>query len=172
MEGLHLNMTIYPFCEKFGLATVAVQVQDLLNYTMIDPMVQRKLSNMQRRKISTYLQERELDHVFFGPVTLSLREVNQLSKGAKEFLLKHGSKLSILDGQHRILALGYVNDQMQKEVRRFEKKLALLKIKQRKFSDDAQIKQEVEETEGTIHQLEGRRLDLMETQLAVQIYIG
>ncbi|MFC5449542.1 DNA sulfur modification protein DndB [Paenibacillus aestuarii] len=172
MEGLRLRMTIYPFCEKFGLSTVALRVQDLLNYTMIDPMVQRKLSNMQRRKISTYLQERELDHVFFGPVTLSLREVQQLSKGENEFLLKHGSKLSILDGQHRILALGYVNEQMQKEVRRYEKKLALLKIKQRKFPDDAELKQEVEETEGTVNQLESRRLDLMETQLAVQIYIG
>ncbi|MDQ0890605.1 hypothetical protein QFZ81_005693 [Paenibacillus sp. V4I9] len=172
MEGLRLKMTIHPFCDKFGLSTVALRVQDLLNYTMIDPMVQRKLSNMQRRKISTYLQERELDHVFFGPVTLSLREVNQLSKGEKEFLLKHGSKLSILDGQHRILALGYVNDQMQKEVRRYEKKLVVLKIKQRKFPEDAEIRQEVEETEGTINQLEGRRLDLMETQLAVQIYIG
>ena len=88
MEGLRLKMTIHPFCERFGLSTVALRVQDLLNYTMIDPMVQRKLSNMQRRKISTYLQERELDHVFFGPVTLSLREVNQLSKGEKEFLLE------------------------------------------------------------------------------------
>lgn len=172
MEGLRLKMTIHPFCEKFGLATVALRVQDLLNYTMIDPMVQRKLSNMQRRKISTYLQERELDHVFFGPVTLSLREVNQLAKGEKEFLLKHGSKLSILDGQHRILALGYVNEQMQKEVRRYEKKLVLLKIKQRKSPEDEQVRQEVEETEGTINQLESRRLDLMETQLAVQIYIG
>ncbi|UJF34483.1 DNA sulfur modification protein DndB [Paenibacillus hexagrammi] len=172
MEGLRLQMTIHPFCDKFGLSTVALRVQDLLNYTMIDPMVQRKLSNMQRRKISTYLQERELDHVFFGPVTLSLREVNQLSKGENEFMLKHGSKLSILDGQHRILALGYVNEQLQKEVKRHEKKLALLKIKQRKFPDDTELKQEVDQLEGVINQLESRRLDLMDTQLAVQIYIG
>ena len=60
----------------------------------------------------------------------------------------------------------------RRKLRRYEKKLVVLKIKQRKFPEDAEIKQEVEETEGTINQLEGRRLDLMETQLAVQIYIG
>lgn len=64
MDGLCLRMTIHPFCERFGLATVALKVQDLLNYTMIDAIVQRKLSKMQRRKISNYLQERELDQVF------------------------------------------------------------------------------------------------------------
>jgi len=172
MDGLCLQMKIYPFCEKFGLATVALRVQELLNYTMIDPMVQRKLSLMQRRKISNYLQERELDHVFFGPVTLSLREVNQLTKLEQGLVLRHGSKLSVLDGQHRIVALGFVNDQLQKEVRRHEKKLAALKLKQRKTPLDAGIAQEVEELEGTISQLERRRLDLLETQLAVQIYIG
>ena len=86
MEGLRLKMTIHPFCERFGFQLLLYAFRICLNYTMIDPMVQRKLSNMQSRKISTYLQERELDHVFFGPVTLSLREVNQLSKGEKEFL--------------------------------------------------------------------------------------
>lgn len=64
MDGLCLNMTIFPFCENFGLATVAIQVQDILNYTSIDPMVQRKLSGGQRRKIANYLQERDLDRVF------------------------------------------------------------------------------------------------------------
>src|SRR5207248_2114508 len=103
--------------DRFGLATVAVQVQDLLNYTMIDPMVQRKLSSSQRRKIANYLQERELDHVFFGPVTLSLRQVERLAKDEDGLVLLPGSKLSILDGQHRILSLGYVNEQMLKEVR-------------------------------------------------------
>ncbi|MDT2191903.1 DNA sulfur modification protein DndB [Paenibacillus larvae] len=116
MDGLCLRMTIYPFCEKFGLATVAVPVKDLLNYTAIDPVVQRKLSKMQRRKISTYLQERELDEVFFGPVTLSLRDVGSLSKNEEGLVLRHGSKLSVLDGQHRILALGFVNEQMQKKL--------------------------------------------------------
>ncbi|MBP1993502.1 DNA sulfur modification protein DndB [Paenibacillus eucommiae] len=172
MDGLQLKMTIHPFCDKFGLATVAVSVQDLLNYTTIDPMVQRKLSLMQRRKIANYLQERELDHVFFGPVTLSLREVKQLAKEADDLYLRHGSKLSILDGQHRILALGYVNEQMQKEVRRFEKKAAILKIKQRRFPQQEEIAQELEQTEGLIKQMERRRLDLLDTQLAVQIYIG
>jgi hypothetical protein len=172
MDGLCLDMTIHPFCERFGLATVALSVQNILNYTMIDPMVQRKLSPMQRRKIATYLQERELDHVFFGPVTLSLREVNQLAKAQASFYLRHGSKLSILDGQHRILALGYVNEQLQKEVRRYEKNSVILKIKQRKFPQDEAIAQELEQMEGLIRQMEGRRLDLMETQLAVQIYIG
>jgi hypothetical protein len=172
MDGLCLNMTIHPFCDRFGLATVSLKVQDLLNYTMIDPMVQRKLSNMQRRKIATYLQERELDHVFFGPVTLSLREVSQLAKENNDLYLRHGSKLSILDGQHRILALGYVNEQMIKEVRRYERSLATLKIKQRRFPADESINTEVEQAEGLVRQMEGRRLGLMETELAVQIYIG
>jgi hypothetical protein len=172
MDGLCLNMTIHPFCDRFGLATVALKVQDLLNYTMIDPMVQRKLSNMQRRKISNYLQERELDHVFFGPVTLSLRDVSRLAKEKNDLYLRHGSKLSILDGQHRILALGYVNEQMQKEVRRYEKNLAALKVKQRKLPDHSDLATELEQAEGLVNQMERRRLDLMETQLAVQIYIG
>jgi hypothetical protein len=172
MEGLHLNMTIYPFCERFGLATVAVQVQDLLNYTMIDPMVQRKLSAGQRRKIANYLQERELDRVFFGPVTLSLREVERLSKDEQGLVLVPGSKLSILDGQHRLLSLGYVNDLMIKEVRSYEKKLSALKIQQRRFPESAEVTEELEQMEGTIKQLEKRRLELMESELAVQIYIG
>jgi hypothetical protein len=172
MDGLCLNMTIHPFCEKFGLATLALKVQDLLNYTTIDPMVQRKLSPMQRRKIANYLQERELDHVFFGPVTLSLRDVSSLAKENGNLYLRHGSKLSILDGQHRILALGYVNEQILKEVRRHEKKAALLKVKLRKEPDNQELIYEFEQTEGTLKQLEARRLDLMETELAVQIYIG
>ena len=154
MDGLRLRMTIHPFCDRFGLATVALRVQDLLNYTTIDPMVQRKLSIMQRRKIANYLQERELDHVFFGPVTLSLRDVSRLGKEHNDLFLRYGSKLSILDGQHRILALGYVNEQMQKEVRRHEKKLAGLKIKLRKTPDDAELAQEVEQTDGLVKQLE------------------
>ncbi|MCS7458777.1 hypothetical protein N0M98_01380 [Paenibacillus doosanensis] len=172
MDGLCLNMTIHPFCEKFGLATVAIQVQDLLNYTTIDPMVQRKLSAGQRRKISNYLQERELDRVFFGPVTLSLREVSSLAKTEKGLYLRPGSKLSILDGQHRILALGYVNEQMLKEVRSHEKKAAALKIKQRRSPDNEELKQELEQMEGLVEQIERRRLELVESELAVQIYIG
>lgn len=172
MEGLCLNMTIHPFCERFGLATISLPVQDLLNYTAIDPMVQRKLSGMQRRKIANYLQERELDHVFFGPVTLSLRDVSQLGREGGNLYLRHGSKLSILDGQHRIMALGYVNEQMLKEVRRYEKKLAALKLKQRRQPDSEEVREEAEQTEGLLAQLEKRRLDLMETELSVQLYVG
>lgn len=172
MEGLRLNVTIHPFCGQFGLATVPVQVQDLLNYTMIDPMVQRKLSAGQRRKIANYLQERELDRVFFGPVTLSLREVGQLAKGEEGLVLLPGSKLSVLDGQHRILALGYVNEQMLKEVRMYERKLAALKVKHRRFPDDKEVAEELEQVEGTVKQLEKRRLELVESELAVQLYIG
>jgi hypothetical protein len=156
MDGLCLNMMIHPFCEKYGLATVAVQVQDLLNYTSIDPMVQRKLSHGQRRKISNYLMERELDRVFFGPVTLSLRDVSLLAKAEKGLFLRPGSKLSVLDGQHRILALGYVNEQLQKEVRSHERKVGTLVLKQRREPEDGELKQELEQMQG----------------LAVQIYIG
>lgn len=172
MDGLNLQMTIHPFCEKFGLATVPIQVQDLLNYTTIDPMVQRKLSAGQRRKIANYLQERELDRVFFGPVTLSLRDVSSLAKADKGLYLRPGSKLSILDGQHRILALGYVNDQMLKEARSLDRKLAATKIKCRKAPDNAELTEELEQLIGQVGQLERRRLELMETELAVQIYIG
>ncbi|TVY11860.1 DNA sulfur modification protein DndB [Paenibacillus cremeus] len=172
MDGLNLQMTIHPFCEKFGLATVPIQVQDLLNYTTIDPMVQRKLSNGQRRKIANYLQERELDRVFFGPVTLSLRDVSSLAKADNGLFLRPGSKLSILDGQHRILALGYVNEQIMKEARSVERKLAAAKIKHRKSPDDEEIKQELEQLIGQVEQLERRRLELMESELGVQIYIG
>jgi hypothetical protein len=173
MEGLRLKMSIHPFCDKFGLATLALRVQDLLNYTAVDPMVQRKLSPMQRRKIANYLQERELDQVFFGPVTLSLRDVSSLAKdGNGDLYLRHGSKLSILDGQHRILALGYVGEQLVKEVRRYERQIATLKLKLRKEGNKPELKDELEQAEGTLRQLESRRLDLMETQLAVQIYIG
>ncbi|OXM86903.1 DNA sulfur modification protein DndB [Paenibacillus rigui] len=172
MDGLCLNMTIHPFCEKFGLATVPIQVQDVLNYTSIDPMVQRKLSSGQRRKISNYLQERELDRVFFGPVTLSLREVSSLAKTDKGLYLRPGSKLSILDGQHRILALGYVNEQLLKEVRSHEKKVAALLIKQRRSPENEEIALELEQMQGLVEQIERRRLELMESELAVQIYIG
>jgi len=172
MDGLRLQMTIHPLCGQFGLSTISLRVQDLLNYTTIDPMVQRKLSAMQRRKISNYLQERELDHVFFGPVTLSLRDVSQLMKVQNELYLRHGSKLSILDGQHRILALGYVNEQMLKEVRRYERKAASLKVKQRRQPDDQALAEELTQLEGLVEQMEARRLDLMETELSVQIYIG
>jgi hypothetical protein len=171
-DGLRLSVTIYPFCERFGLATVAVRVQDLLNYTMIDPMVQRKLSSGQRRKISNYLQERELGRVFFGPVTLSLRDVGNLAKIENQLYLKPGSKLSILDGQHRILALGYVNEQLLKESRNYEKKLAALKVKRRKNPHDQDILDELEQVEGLLNQIELRRLELVESELAVQIYIG
>jgi hypothetical protein len=172
MDGLCLNMTIFPFCDKFGLATVAVQVQDLLNYTSIDPMVQRKLSGGQRRKIANYLQERELDRVFFGPVTLSLREVSSLAKAEEGLYLRPGSKLSILDGQHRILALGYVNEQLIKEVRSHERKIAALLIKQRRNPDNEEVKLDLEQKQGLVEQIERRRLELMESELAVQIYIG
>ncbi len=172
MDGLELNMAIHPFCGKFGLTTVSLRVQDLLNYTKIDPMVQRKLSSGQRRKIAKYLQERELDHVFFGPVTLSLRDVSSLGRDDERLYLRHGSKLSILDGQHRILALGYVNEQLQKEVRRYERTAATLKIKRRKFPDSMAIVEELEQVSGMLEQLEKRRLKVMETKLAVQIYIG
>jgi hypothetical protein len=172
MDGLSLNMTIHSFCEKFGLATVALQVQDLLNYTSIDPMVQRKLSSGQRRKIANYLQERELDRVFFGPVTLSLREISSLAKAESGLYLRQGSKLSILDGQHRILALGYVNEQMLKEVRSHERKIAALTIKQRRSPDNEEIQLELEQMRGLVEQMERRRLELMESELAVQMYIG
>jgi hypothetical protein len=172
MNGLQLKMNIHPFCDKFGLVTVALRVQDLLNYTTIDPVVQRKLNNLQRRKIAKYLQERELDHVFFGPVTLSLREINQLTKHQDELYLRYGSKLSVIDGQHRLSALSYVNEQMQKEVRKHEKQLAVLKLKAKKQANEALYSEEIIQTEGLINQLEKRRLELMNTQLAVQIYIG
>ncbi|RXZ84280.1 hypothetical protein EBB07_04190 [Paenibacillaceae bacterium] len=172
MDGLKLGMTIHPFCEKYGLATVSLRVQDVLNYTTIDPMVQRKLSAMQRRKIANYLQERELDHVFFGPVTLSLREVSGISREGQQFILSHGSKLSILDGQHRIQALGYVNEQMLKEGRKVERKAAQLKVKSRRNPDDAGLAEELEQTEGLVSEIEARRLDLMESELSVQLYIG
>jgi hypothetical protein len=172
MDGLSLNMDIHPFCEKFGLATVAIKVQDLLNYTSIDPMVQRKLSSGQRRKIANYLQERELDRVFFGPVTLSLRDISTLAKAESGLYLRQGSKLSILDGQHRILALGYVNEQMQKEVRMHERKVATLAIKQRRSPDREEIRMELEQMRGLVEQIERRRLELMESELAVQMYMG
>lgn len=172
MDGLRLDMKIHPYCNKYGLATVSMKVQDLLNYTTIDPMVQRKLSAAQRKKISRYLQERELDYIFFGPVTLSLREVNQLYKDDQGLVLKHGSKLSILDGQHRIYALGHANDQLLKETRRTEKKLRSLLIKARKNPDDVELQEEVASQEGILEQLEARRLALMESELAVQLYIG
>jgi len=172
MEGLCLNMTIHPFCDRFGLATISLPVQDLLNYTAIDPMVQRKLSGGQRRKIANYLQERELDHVFFGPVTLSLRDVSQLARDNGNLYLRHGSKLSILDGQHRIMALGYVNEQMLKEVRRYEKKVAALSVKRRRQPDNQEVADEYDQMAGLLEQLEKRRLDLMETELSVQLYVG
>jgi hypothetical protein len=172
MDGLRLNMSIHSFCDSYGLATISLPVQDLLNYTIIDPMVQRKLSAAQRRKISNYLQERELEHVFFGPVTLSLREVGQLAKEESSLLLKHGSKLSVIDGQHRILALGHVNEQMLKEVRRVEKKLMALKFKLRKDPDNQELIEEINRLEGMRGELEGRRLALLETELSVQMYIG
>lgn len=172
MDGLRLTMTIHPFCVRFGLATVSLKVQDLLNYTMIDPMVQRKLSTMQRRKISTYLQERDLDRVFFGTVTLSLREVNLLARDGESLVLKHGSKLSILDGQHRIMALGYVNEQLLKEGRRYEKKRAQLKLQCRRNPDNEMLAEELIQTEGLLAEIETRRLDLNESELSVQLYIG
>ena len=95
---------------------------------------------MQRRKIANYLQEKELSHIFFGPVTLSLRDVNQLSRDKGELVLKHGSKLSILDGQHRIMALGFVNEQLLKEVRKQEKKRAELTMHLRRFPHDEEAK--------------------------------
>ncbi|MEI7027880.1 DNA sulfur modification protein DndB [Paenibacillus sp. y28] len=172
-SGLRLSMAIHPFCEQFGMATLSLRVQDLLNYTAIDPMVQRKLSSSQRRKISKYLQERELDHVFFGPVTLSLREAELLDRQSDgELYLQHGAKLSILDGQHRILALGYVNEQLQKEVKRLEKKIASIKIKLREAPQDAEMIEELEQTEGMLSELESRRLELLDTELAAQVYIG
>jgi len=172
MEGLHLQMVIHPYCEQYGLSTVALKVRDLLNYTVIDPLVQRKLSTMQRRKISTYLQERELEQIFFGPVTLSLRDVSQLTRTEQGFILRYGSKLSVLDGQHRILAIGYVNERLLKEVRSYERKMASLKVKLRKEPDDLELLRELEEMEGIVQQLEARRLALMEAELAVQVYIG
>lgn len=177
MDGLRLQMSIYPLCDKFGLTTVALKVRDLLDYTNIDPMVQRKLSLMQRRKISNYLQERELDQVFFGPVTLSMRDVDSLACDGEDlekqnYVLKQGSKLSILDGQHRILALGYVGEQMLREVRRNTRKLTVLKLKEKKEPGDASIQTEAQDLQSLIDSLEQRRLALMESELAVQIYIG
>jgi len=172
MEGLRLQMTIYPYCDRYGLSTVALRVHDLLNYTVIDPMVQRKLSGGQRRKIVHYLQERELDHVFFGPVTLSLRDVGMLAQSEDGLVLSHGSKLSILDGQHRILALEHANESMLKETRKHEKERKRLLLKVRKYPDAPSVKEQLEETEGILGQLELRRLDLLESELSVQLYIG
>jgi hypothetical protein len=172
MDGLALRMAIQPYCERYGLATISLRVHDLLNYTTIDPMVQRKLSGTQRRKIANYLQERELDHVFFGPVTLSLRDVSSLAKKEGHLVLRHGSKLSILDGQHRIMALGYTNDQMLKESRRYEREMIKLKIKCRRAPEDVRLKEELEQTAGLLSQLELRRLDLLESELSVQLYVG
>jgi hypothetical protein len=172
MEGLKLKMAIHPYCGKYGLATVSLRVHDLLNYTAIDPFVQRKLSGGQQRKIAKYLQERELDHVFFGPVTLSLRDVGSLMKSDDHFILVHGSKLSILDGQHRIMALGYTNEQLQKETRKYERELRRLKLKDRQYPGDAWIRDMLEQTEGILSQLEARRLDLLESELSVQMYVG
>jgi len=177
MDGLRLDMTIHPFCERFGLATVALKVRDLLDYTTIDPMVQRKLSLMQRRKISNYLQERELDQVFFGPVTLSMRDVGALAQaddlqGKQSFVLKQGAKLSVLDGQHRLLALGFVGEQMSREVRRNVRKVSVCKLKLRKEPEAEGLREELAELEALVEGLEARRLALMESELAVQIYIG
>lgn len=172
MDGLKLRMSIHPYCERYGLATVALRVHDLLNYTTIDPMVQRKLSGGQLRKIANYLQERELDHAFFGPVTLSLRDVGSLSKAADHLVLTHGAKLSILDGQHRILALGYTNEQMLKESRKYEREVKRLKVKCRQQPEELRWQEELEQTEGYLTQLESRRLDLLESELSVQFYIG
>ncbi|CAM4237129.1 hypothetical protein L1N85_16690 [Paenibacillus alkaliterrae] len=172
MDGLRLHMEIHTYCDRYGLSTLPLRVQDLLNYTAIDPMVQRKLSGGQRRKIANYLQERELDRVFFGPVTLSLRDVTQLYKEQSGFVLRHGSKLSILDGQHRILALGYVNEQLMKEVKKIEKKTAALKVKCRRYPEDSGLSEELQQLEGLMEQIEARRLDLLESELSVQLYIG
>ncbi|MFC5651021.1 DNA sulfur modification protein DndB [Paenibacillus solisilvae] len=172
MDGLPLRMTVYPYCDRYGVATVSMRIHDLLNYTTIDPMVQRKLSALQRRKISNYLQERELDHVFFGPVTLSLRDVSTLTKSGDHLVLNHGSKLSIIDGQHRILALGYTNDQMIKESRRYEREAMRLKVKCRKEPHNAEIREVMEQQEGLHQQMELRRLDLLESELSVQVYVG
>lgn len=172
VDGLRLNMIIHPYCERFGVATVSMRVHDLLNYTTIDPIVQRKLSGGQRRKIVNYLQERELDHVFFGPVTLSLRDVGSLAKEEDHLVMLHGSKLSILDGQHRILALGYSNEQLQKESRKYERDVAKLKLMCRRYPEELSFQEELEQTEGLLAQVESRRLDLLETELSVQLYIG
>jgi len=172
MDGLKLNVTIHPYCQQYGLATVSLKVSDLLNYSTIDPMVQRKLSAGQRRKIANYLQERELDHVFFGPITLSLREVGSLAKADGQLILMHGSKLSILDGQHRIMALGYTNEQLLKESRRHEREVTKLKLKTRRHPEDEKLVEELEQAEGFLSQVEARRLDLLESELSVQLYIG
>ncbi|MBB3111556.1 hypothetical protein FHS18_003624 [Paenibacillus phyllosphaerae] len=172
MDGLKLRMKIHPYCDRFGLTTVSFRVHDLLNYTTIDPMVQRKLSGGQLRKIAKYLQERELDHVFFGPVTLSLRDLGSLMKADDHFVLVHGAKLSILDGQHRIMALGWTNEQLLKESRKHEKELSRLKVKARQHPEDAAIREYMEQQEGLLAQIESRRLDLLESELSVQLYIG
>jgi DNA sulfur modification protein DndB len=172
MDGLRLRMTIHPYCESYGMATVSLKVHDLLNYTAIDPMVQRKLSGSQRKKIVHYLQERELDHIFFGPVTLSLRDVSAFAKEEDHLVLLHGSKLSILDGQHRIQALGHSNEKMQKESKKYEREVMKLKVKCRKLPENNELREELEQTEGLLAQLESRRLDLLESELSVQLYIG
>lgn len=172
MDGLRLRMSIQPYCERFGLATVSLRVHDLLNYTTIDPLVQRKLSGGQLRKIANYLQERELDYAYFGPVTLSLRDVSSLSKDGDHLVLAHGAKLSILDGQHRILALGYTNEKMLKESRKYERDVKRLKVKCRQEPDVAKWREDLEQTEGLLAQLELRRLDLLESELSVQLYVG
>ena len=172
MDGLRLRMSIHPYCGRYGVATVSLRVQDLLNYTTIDPMVQRKLSGGQVRKINNYLQERELDHVFFGPVTLSLRDVSSLIKADDCLILAHGAKISILDGQHRIMSLGYTNERILKESRKHEREVKRLKLKCRQEPEVALWREHLEESVSLLKELELRRLDLLESELTVQLYIG
>ncbi len=172
MDGLPLRMSIHPYCGRYGVATVSLRVHDLLNYTTIDPMVQRKLSGGQIRKINNYLQERELDHVFFGPVTLSLRDVGSLVKSDDGLILSHGAKISILDGQHRIMALGYTNERILKESRKHEREVKRLKLKVRQEPEVALWREHLEQSESLLKELELRRLDLLESELTVQLYIG
>lgn len=98
--------------------------------------------------------------------------MSQLTRTSEELYLRHGSKLSIIDGQHRILALGFVNEQMQKEVKRTERKLASLRVRHRKETDNRELADEIAQVSGLLEQMEARRLGLMESELAVQIYIG
>ena len=171
MEGLRLHMQVYPYCDRYRLATVAIKVQDLLNYTSIDPWVQRKLRPItaQNRQLSS--RKGTQPHLFRSRYLVLARRQPALP-GQGELVLKHGSKLSILDGQHRIMALGFVNEQLLKEVRKQEKKRAQLTMHLRRFPHDEEAQEELKLTEGMIAELEARRLALMETTLSAQIYIG
>lgn len=172
MEGLQFRAEMHPFGEQGGLATTALRVQELLNYTSVDPMVQRKLSAAQRRQIAAYLQEKELDHMFFGPVTLSLRDAGAVIAKDGRWIVRPGAKLGILDGQHRMMALSFVNESIAKEQRRLDKRHLQLLIAMKQQPEHTGLAEEWHLLQAHKSELEVRRLALLETSLSAQIYVG